>query len=53
MGQDIFNKKLIIENSNGDELLSFTVSPDGLLFDFHNCEIADLDNDYIRIQKIK
>ncbi len=52
MGQDVFNKELQIETHNGTRIMSFTITPEGLLENFNNCEIADIDEDFIRIQII-
>lgn len=52
MGQDIFDKKIYIEDCNGNTIMSFTVTPDGILDNFINCEIVDLAEDDIRVQQI-
>jgi len=52
MGQDVFNKEIQIEDAHGNTIMSFTITPEGLLGNFNNCEIADIDEDFIRIQVI-
>ena len=53
MGQDIFDKKIYIEDCNGNTIMSFTVTPDGILDNFINCEIVDLAEDDIRVRAYK
>lgn len=53
MGQDLFNKKIYIEDCNGNTIMSFTVTPDGILNNFINCMIADLESDGIRVQQLE
>ena len=53
MGQDIFDKKIYIEDCNGNTIMSFTVTPDGILDNFINCEIVDLAEDDISVQQIE
>lgn len=45
------NRTIVIENVYGNTLMSFKVSPDGKLYEMENCEIADEENAYIRIQQ--
>jgi hypothetical protein len=53
MGQDIFNKEIRIEDCDGNTIMSFTITPDGILDNFINCEIADLEEDGIRVQQLE
>ena len=53
MGQDIFDKKIYIEDCNGNTIMSFTVTPDGILDNFINCEIVDLEYNSIKVQQIE
>lgn len=45
------DRTIVIENIYGNTLMSFKVSPDGKLYEMENCEIADEENAYIRIQQ--
>lgn len=36
-------KKIICEDSHGNELFSFSVNEDVILQEFNNCEIVDVD----------
>lgn len=53
MGQDLFDKKIYIEDCNGNTIMSFTITPDGILDNFINCMIADLEPDGIRVQQLE
>ena len=53
MGQDLFDKKIYIEDCNGNTIMSFTITPDGILDNFKNCMIADLESDGIRVQQLE
>lgn len=53
MGQDLFNKKIYIEDCNGNTIMSFAITPDGILDNFKNCMIADLESDGIRVQQLE
>lgn len=53
MGQDLFDKKIYIEDCNGNTIMSFTITPDGILDNFINCMIADLEEDGIRVQQLE
>ena len=45
-------KEIIIEDTVGDEIMHLTVSEQGTIIKITNGEIADIDNDTIRIQQI-
>lgn len=53
MGQDLFDKEIRIEDCNGNTIMSFTITPDGILDNFKNCMIADLECDGIRVQQLE
>ena len=59
--EDIKNKVIEIEDYNGNTLMAFEIDEKGIIIKFDNCEIADIDENYIfwtkkdlmRIQKIE
>lgn len=53
MGQDLFDKEIRIEDCNGNIIMSFTITPDGILDNFKNCMITDLAEDSVRVQQIE
>lgn len=46
-------KKIICEDSYGNELFSFSVNEDVILQEFNNCEIADVDLTDNRVTAIR
>lgn len=52
VGKQVSDKILSIENEDGDTIMQFKVSAQGTIYDFENCEIADEEDDLIRIQQI-
>ena len=49
---DIKNKEIIIEDTSGDEIMHLTISEQGVIIGMVNGEVADTDDDTIRIQQI-
>lgn len=49
----IFDKVISIENASGDTLMSFKINPDGTIYEFNNCEVADEEDNLIRVQQIE
>ncbi len=52
MNNNILNNIIQIENSNGDLIMAFKVDENGNIISMENCEIADFDEQEIRIQQI-
>ena len=44
-------KNIEIEDINGNTIMSFTINANGEIINFKNCEIADIENNTIRIQQ--
>ena len=52
-GKNVFNKVLSIEDNSGDTIMQFKVSNDGSLYGFDHCEVADEEDDLVRIQQVE
>jgi hypothetical protein len=50
---DLLGKKLYIEDTSGDTLMIMEISEQGVLTRMDNCEIADQEDNKIRIQQIR
>ena len=44
---NILNKVIAIEDSNGDTIMAISIDKNGNIVDFDNCNIADVDNDIV------
>lgn len=44
---NILNKVIAIEDSNGNTIMAISVDENGKIVDFDNCNIADVDNDIV------
>lgn len=51
--ENINNKTIIIEDIYGNEICDFTIDSKGNVIHFGYCEIADIENNNIRIQAIE
>lgn len=47
---NILNKVIEIEDTNGNTIMEFKINEMGEIVDFSMCEIADIENNIIRIQ---
>ena len=45
-------KNIEIEDINGNTIMNFTISKNNEIINLQNCEIADIENNIIRIQQI-
>ena len=50
---DLLGKTLYIEDTSGDTLMIMEISEQGVLTRMDNCEIADQEDNKIRIQQIR
>ena len=48
---NILNKIIEIEDTNGNAIMGFRIDNTGKIIGFVNCEIADIENNIIRIQR--
>lgn len=44
---NILNKVIAIEDSNGNTIMAISIDKNGKIVDFDNCNIADVDNDIV------
>lgn len=44
---NILNKVVAIEDSNGNTIMAISIDKNGKIVDFDNCNIADVDNDIV------
>ena len=44
---NILNKVIAIEDSNGNTIMAISIDENGKIVDFDNCNIADVDNDIV------
>lgn len=44
---NVLNKVIAIEDSNGDTIMAISIDENGNIVDFDNCNIADVDNDIV------
>ena len=51
--ENIKNKIIEIEDWRGNTIMSFNINENGEIVDFLNCEIADIENNIIRIQEVE
>ncbi len=47
MESNVLNKVIQIEDTNGNMIMAFEIDEKGNLQQMVNCEIADLDEDYV------
>lgn len=50
---NILNNKISIEDINGNCIMEIVIDKSGNIIEFNNCEIADIDNNIIRVQQIE
>lgn len=48
---NILNKIIEIEDTNGNTIMKLNINKNGEIVDFSMCEIADIENNIIRIQR--
>ena len=53
MVENILDKTIYLENPSGDTVMIIQINEQGVLIRMDNCEIADQEDDEIRIQQIK
>lgn len=44
---NVLNKVIEIEDYNGNTIMAFVIDNNGNIEKFLNCDIADIDNDYL------
>ena len=50
---DLLNKTIYLEDTSGDAIMIIQISEQGAIIRMDNCEIADQENNEIRIQQIR
>ncbi len=50
---DLLGKSIYIEDTSGDALMIIQISEQGVLTRMDNCEVADQEDNKIRIQQIR
>ncbi len=45
--ENILNRTIEIEDTEGNTIMAFSINEEGKIEKYLNCNIADLDNDYI------
>lgn len=45
--ENLKNKVIEIEDYNGNTIMAFNIDKNGNIRDFYNCNVADVDNDFI------
>ena len=50
---DLLGKTIYLEDTSGDALMIIQISEQGAIVRMDNCEVADQDNNEIRIQQIR
>lgn len=45
--ENLKNKVIEIEDYNGNTIMAFNIDENGNIRDFYNCNVADVDNDFI------
>lgn len=45
--ENVLNKVIAIEDSNGNTIMAISIDKNGKIIDFDNCNIADVDNDIV------
>lgn len=45
--ENLKNKVIEIEDYNGNTIMAFNIDKNGNIRNFYNCNVADVDNDFI------
>lgn len=47
MGENILNKSIDIEDSNGNTIMAISIDKEGNIIKLFNCNVADIEEDYM------